>query len=253
MKNNLIFALTGLVAIALIAGCNQKTPPAQQKGAAASPAVAQKAQNNGISGKVVKTMDAGAYTYVQIDTGKKKVWAATPKTALKVGEAIVIPEGLAMKNYHSKTLNRTFDLVYFANGILQGGSGQALASQQPPQEHPRIDAEKAAKNMDFSGLKKAKGGMTVGQIFADKAELAGKQVVVRAKVVKYTPQVMGKNWLHIEDGTGKAGAKDLTVTTTTSAKVGDTVLVSGPITLDKDFGYGYKYAVIMQGAKVKVE
>ncbi|HKK00777.1 MAG TPA: hypothetical protein VJ955_01300, partial [Desulfuromonadales bacterium] len=92
-----------------------------------------------------------------------------------------------------------------------------------------------------------------GQIFTDKGKLAGKQVVVRGKVVKYTQQVMGKNWLHIEDGTGKAGAKDLTVTTTASAKLGDTVLVSGPITLNKDFGYGYKYDVIMQNAKVKVE
>ncbi len=64
------------------------------------------------------------------------------------------------------------------------------------------------------GIKKAEGGKTVGEIFADKDQLAGKQVVVRAKVVKYNPQIMGKNWLHMEDGTGKAGSNDLTVTTT---------------------------------------
>jgi hypothetical protein len=78
-------------------------------------------------------------------------------------------------------------------------------------------------------------------------------VVVRAKVVKYNPQIMGKNWLHLEDGTGKAGSNDLTVTTNGEAKVGDTVLVTGVVTTNKDFGAGYKYDVILEDANVKVE
>lgn len=97
--------------------------------------------------------------------------------------------------------------------------------------------------------------MTVGEIYSGKADLAGKPVTLRAKVVKYNPQIMGKNWLHLQDGSGddKAGTNDLTVTSKTTAKVGDTVLVKGPLTLDKDFGYGYKYKVIIEDAKVSVE
>ena len=74
-------------------------------------------------------------------------------------------------------------------------------------------------------------------------------------MVKFNQQIMGKNWLHIRDGSGEADAKtnDLTVTTGVTAKVGDTVLVTGKLVLDKDFGYGYKYAVIIEDAKVTVE
>ena len=66
---------------------------------------------------------------------------------------------------------------------------------------------------------------------------------------------MGKNWLHIRDGSGSADKSDndLTVTTSTPAKLGDTVLVTGLVSLNKDFGAGYKYTVILDDAKVTVE
>ena len=76
---------------------------------------------------------------------------------------------------------------------------------------------------------------------------------MRGKVVKFSPQIMGKNWIHVQDGTGAAGTNDLTVTTLDEAKVGDTVLVTGKITLNKDFGMGYKYDLIIEDGKVKVE
>jgi hypothetical protein len=64
---------------------------------------------------------------------------------------------------------------------------------------------------------------------------------------------MGKNWVHVQDGTGSSGSNDLTATTADTAKVGDTVLVSGKITQNKDFGAGYRYALILEDAKVTVE
>ena len=72
------------------------------------------------------------------------------------------------------------------------------------------------------------------------------------KVVKFSARIMGKNWLHIQDGSGDtvAGTNDLTVTTNVVAKAGDTVLVSGKLAINKDFGYGYKYDVIIEDAKV---
>ncbi|MGW8313899.1 MAG: nucleotide-binding protein, partial [Desulfuromonadales bacterium] len=76
---------------------------------------------------------------------------------------------------------------------------------------------------------------------------------VRGKVVKFSPQIMGKNWIHIQDGTGEAGSNDLTVTTNTTANVGDTVVISGTLTADKDFGYGYQYSVLVEDAEVATE
>ena len=124
----------------------------------------------------------------------------------------------------------------------------------PPGRGPTTGSTTMGR-VDVSGVEKAEGGMTVGELFARKAELAGKEVTLRAKVVKFTPQVMGKNWLHVQDGSGdaKAATHDLTVTTNVTAKVGDTVLITGPVTLEKDFGAGYRYDVIIEDAKVTAE
>ena len=78
---------------------------------------------------------------------------------------------------------------------------------------------------------------------------------MRGKVVKYNAMIMGKNWLHLRDGSGSddKSNNDLTVTTATPAKLGDTVLVTGNVSTNRDFGAGYKYTVILEDAKVTVE
>jgi hypothetical protein len=107
--------------------------------------------------------------------------------------------------------------------------------------------------IDVSEVEKAKDGKTVAEIFAGKEDLAGKQVLVRGKVVKFLPQIMGKNWLHLQDGSGSEGTNDLTVTTTAMAEVGDLVLVNGKVSVNRDFGYGYSYQVLLEDAAITVE
>ncbi len=118
-----------------------------------------------------------------------------------------------------------------------------------PEGHPAPQATA----VEITGVAKAAGGKTVGEIFAATADLAGKEVLFRGKVVKFNSGIMGKNWLHVQDGSGAAGTNDLTVTTDAVAKVGDTVLVKGVLGTDKDFGFGYKYAVIVEDAAITVE
>lgn len=250
VKKQHTLILVGLIALALAGGCKEKTPEAteQQKPAAAAPAAQAK------SGTVTETMNSGGYTYVQVDTGTEKIWAAAPKFQVKEGDAVVVPEGMPMANYHSKTLDRDFELVYFVDSVMVGGEQAAAGNASMPEGHPPITAPDAGQgSVDLSGIEKAEGGKTVAEIFSTKDELSGKEVTVRGKVVKFSPEIMGKNWLHLQDGSGENGTNDLTVTTSAMAKVGDTVLVSGPVTTDKDFGYGYKYDVIVEDAKVTVE
>jgi hypothetical protein len=110
-----------------------------------------------------------------------------------------------------------------------------------------------AATVELSNIAKAEGGQTVGELFSKKGELAGKEVAVRGRVVKYTPAVMGKNWMHVQDGSGSAGTNDLTVSTNATAAVGNTVLVRGKLSTDKDLGFGYKYDVLIEDATVTVE
>jgi hypothetical protein len=118
--------------------------------------------------------------------------------------------------------------------------------------HPQPSAADVV--VDLSGIEKAEGGQTVAEIFAAQDQLGGETVLIRAKVVKVNAGIMDRNWLHIRDGSGEAGTNDLTVTTTdTVPSVGDTVLVSGTLGLNRDFGMGYMYPVIVEDAKVTVE
>jgi hypothetical protein len=278
-----LFTLMSVIALslALVAcGEQQKAPevvkPSVQP-AAPAPAAPQKAASPAKSGKVIETMNAAGYTYVQVDTGTEKFWAAAPETAVKVGDTVAVPEGMPMPNFQSKALNRTFDVVYFVPALMVNGA--APASGTLPPGHPptagtpamggkpgapgmpatpatpptTTGAPKvtAPANINLKGI--AKADQTVADVFAKKTELSGKPVKVRGKVVKFSPDIMGKNWLHIQDGSGQSGANDLTVTTMATAKPGDTVVISGKLAVAKDFGYGYKYDVIVEDAQVTKE
>ena len=128
----------------------------------------------------------------------------------------------------------------------------ATTPTMPPGEtHP---APAPAETVDLAGIAKAEGGKTVAEVFAEKDQLAGKPVTFRGKVVKTNANIMGKNWLHVRDGSGADGTNDLTVTTAGAIpNVGDTVVVTGPVVLNKDFGMGYVYDVLIEDAQVTVE
>jgi hypothetical protein len=254
MKISLFLMLAILAVSTIETSCRAKTTDTTHV-LETSPAAMLKPAEKVYSGIVVETMNTAGYTYVQIDTGKEKVWAAAPEFKVKVGDKVNFPMGSKMVNYQSKTLNRSFDAVYFVTKVTVEGEEQGL--DQLPPSHPAINssgsAGQPAAEIDFSGIKKPEGGTTVSEIYAKKNELAGKEVSIRGKVIKFNANIMGKNWIHIRDGSGVEGTNDLTVTTNIVLKVGDTVLVKGIVVLDKDFGSGYSYKIIIEDAKVTVE
>ena len=121
-----------------------------------------------------------------------------------------------------------------------------------PANHPQA---RPTGEVDLTGILQAEGGKSVADVFTEKSALANQKVVVRGKVVKTNAGIMNKDWVHIRDGSGEEGTNDLTVTTTSQPlpNVGDTVVVTGTVVLDKDFGMGYQYPVVIEDAKVKIE
>jgi hypothetical protein len=257
VKRILVFLAVSVAVLTLSACSKEEAPKVEAPAAQAQAPAAAKAA--GITGTVLETMNAAGYTYVQVDDGQKKVWAAAPEFSVAVGDNVIVPDGMPMNNYHSKSLDRDFEVVYFVDAILNPNSAAAAtpaADAAMPDGHPNTQVTAAAAAaVDLTGIAKATDGKTVAEVNAGKADLSGKEIALRGKVVKYNAQIMGKNWLHVQDGSGAAadGSNDITVTTTTEAKVGDTVLLTGKVSLDKDFGYGYKYALIIEDAKVTVE
>jgi membrane protein implicated in regulation of membrane protease activity len=251
MKGLSSFLLFSLLALTLVT--HTMAVPAAEK--QPPPPAAPASETAGFQGTVIETINSAGYTYVNVDTGKDKIWAAAPETPVKKGDKVTIPPGMLMRNHHSKTLNRTFDAVYFVSNIAVSGmkppEGKS-ASDNMDMVHGRNIASTPA-DITFSGITKPEGGKTVNEIYLQRDRLSGKDVILRGKVVKFSRQIMGKNWMHVQDGTGDKGANDLTITTAVSAKVGDTVLIKGVLTTNKDFGVGYKYDVIIEDAQVTVE
>ena len=142
-----------------------------------------------------------------------------------------------------------------------GLAAQAPPAIQPPAMQPPNDAVHmragAAKPVDVGNVKvpKAAGrdARTVAEIVAKGTELKDKTVVVRGKVVKYTPGVMGKNWVHLRDGTGSAsdGTNDVLVTTQDETRIGDVVIARGTVRTDVNLGSGYAYKVLVDEAKLQ--
>ena len=127
-------------------------------------------------------------------------------------------------------------------------------AQAPASAMPHPTPTEASASVDLTGIAKAEGGHTVAEVFAARTELQGKVVVIRGKVVKVNAGIMDRNWVHIRDGSGHEGTNDLTVTSTGAVPaIGDTVLVVGTLGLDRDFGMGYQYPVILEDAEVTVE
>lgn len=129
----------------------------------------------------------------------------------------------------------------------------ATTAAQPTPPHP-VPSAVPDDDIDLSGIARAAGGQTVAEVYAGKDQLAGQQVTVRGKVVKANAMVMDRNWLHVRDGSGAEGSNDLTVTTTGELpQAGSTVVVTGALAVNKDFGMGYQYPVIVEDAVVTVE
>ena len=227
-------------------------------------ATAGAAKDGVLSGKVTETMDAASYTYILIDTGSSKAWAAAPQFTVKVGDTVSVSAATPMPNYYSKTLKRTFEVVYFTGGVSINGATSTVAAAQVelpkghppttqvelPQGHPPTDRQAAPVSFDLNGIKRAENGKTIAEIYSDKDKLTGQTVTVRGRVVKFNPMIMGKNWLHLRDGSGTEGANDLTVTTSAPSKIGSLVVITGKLYANRDFGAGYKYGLIVEDAAV---
>lgn len=205
---------------------------------------------NTFAGTVMETMEAGPYTYVRVEANGREIWAASSKFLVAVGEQVVVPLDMPMESFHSDTLDRTFPLIYFAGAIAREGEMKPPAM---PAGHPPISGAGAAHGTaPVAPVEPAPGGLTIAEVWAGKGRLAGTTVIVRGRVVKFNPGIMGTNWLHLQDGSGSPanGTHDLTVTTPAAVTVGDVVTATGAVAVDQDFGAGYAYPVMIREAAI---
>jgi hypothetical protein len=281
-------ALSLVLVAGLAAGCSNKTSVEPAASAAAPAAAAQAGSDapaavaagvaggpQSFSGTVLETMDAASYTYVRVKTNAGDMWAASGQFPVAVGDRVTVPIETPMQDFHSESLNRDFPIIYFASRITREGDATPAASSAMPALAASHGGGAPAAGggamggmmggmMGGQGSKPApvvqkmpppEGGMSVADVWAKRASLAGKTVIVRGTVVKFNGGIMGRNWVHIQDGSGKAedGTHDLTVTCDVAVKPGDVITATGVLAVDKDFTAGYVYPAIIEGAKIVVQ
>jgi hypothetical protein len=220
----------------------------KQQAAPATPASA-----GAVTGRILETMNAGGYTYMRLGTPTGDVWTAVRETKVQKGATVTVETQMVAEKFQSGSLHRTFDK------LIMGVLADERAKEAPAKEvtaNPMSTAMQhmnSAVNVGDVTVEKAEGGRNVAETWAKRNELKDKPVVIRGKVVKFLGGIMGRNWIHLRDGSGSraAGNDDITVTTEQVARVGDVVTVSGTVRVDKDFGAGYQYAVIVEDAKLQ--
>jgi hypothetical protein len=251
----LLAALAALAARAA-APAFAETAPLRAGGPTAAPPPSAPARA-AAGGKVLETMNAGNYTYARVKTADGETWVAGPETTLSVDDAVEWPGGMEMKKFTSKTLGRTFESILFVDRLVVSGSSPSAAASSPAASGAAPHASLSGKTEDgakVGDIARLEGGLTVAEIYDRRVELDGKEVALRGRVVKFNAGVMDRNWIHLRDGsTSKDERNDLTVTSSGTASVGNIVVVRGRVVREKDFGFGYRYDVMLEGAAVTVE
>ena len=185
--------------------------------------------------KVTKTMSSGGYTYMKVQEGNNNYWIAMTQRDAKVGQSVKFSEQGWMKNFKSKTLNRTFDNILFASDVTSQKTKLADIK-------PNIMTSQYVKQ----------GTITIAELFKNRIKYAKKSITIRGKVRKTSEGIMKRNWVHIEDGSRFKNMDDIVFTSTGAVpKVGEVISATGTVAIDKDFGYGYFYPVIVEKSSYK--
>ncbi|MBT7151318.1 MAG: DNA-binding protein [Deltaproteobacteria bacterium] len=224
-----------------------------------------------LTGSVKEFLGGGGFTYILVESGGREHWVAVPETKVEVGEDVSVYDGRLMRAFPSKSLNRTFEELIIAPGLVgkaprAGGSSPHglsentahLKSTGRPAETPpakaSLGSDSNRNKQLLANIEKASGknSYTVAELFSTAAGLSGQTVRVRGRVMKVSKNIMGKNWLHIQDGTGDPNNKthDLVVTSSELPGKGQVVTLEGVLAADKNFGGGYQYPVIIEQGKL---
>jgi hypothetical protein len=183
---------------------------------------------------VTEIRHAGSYSYLEVqEKTKEKFWIAVSVTKeVNVGDMVRFQKELVAENFESKALNKVFAKVMFASNLQ-------FRTQTPSPFITKIVETSPYQTKDT---------LSIADLLTKRKDLVGKEVYIRAKVVKVSTNIQERHWVHLQDGTGNNGEVGRVVFTTKNdvPHVGDVVLALGKVSIDKDFGSGYVYPIIVE-------
>jgi hypothetical protein len=201
------------------------------------------------TGTVAETTESGGYVYIKFEDGQ---WIAANSFPVSVGDKIEYSGAMVMTDFHSKSLDRTFDSILFvsqANPVGGDGAGHpAMPMEGHGSQDMQIQKAAAVQSPVAGEIAALADGKTVAAIYAESGQLKDQVVSLNARVIKISKNIMGRNWITLQDGTGTESDNKLLATSQEEVAPGDLVVVKGTVNTDIDLGYGYKYAVLLEEA-----
>ncbi|MCW9064753.1 MAG: GW dipeptide domain-containing protein, partial [Ignavibacteriaceae bacterium] len=185
-------------------------------------------------GKVIDKIPAKGYTYLQVSENKNDYWIAVPTMEIEIGETVYFSRFMVMEDFSSENIDKSFDEILFVEDARKSPT---------PDEMKNIHSGATSTEKQDIKVEPLKDGITVKQLYGDKSTLNGKIVKVKGQVTKFNKQIMKRNWIHIQDGTGDENEFDLVITSNTDVQVGDIIIAEGKVAVDKDFGAGYFFPI----------
>jgi 5-keto 4-deoxyuronate isomerase len=237
-----ILLIMGCTLLLMSCNSNPKTIEADES----SPATAQaETESNEMKlHKVVvnEVLNTSRYSYLNVTEDENDFWIAIPKKEVEKGGTYYYRGGLKKTNFKSIEHDRVFETLYLVSDISTDPGMSGYAGGNP---HANI---KVAATEDNQKVSPPPGGITIAELFKNKTKYEGQTVRVKGRCIKLNNMIMNRNWVHLQDGSSSKNEQDLTVTTTDNVMLGDVVAFEGKISLNKDFGAGYKYEIIMEEA-----
>ena len=216
-------------------------------------------------GKVLEIKPAMGYKYLKIDENGKILWVAIANAPVTIGDKIGYDKKTLMKDFKSKTLNQKFKEIYFASDVYLPQKVTAPKSMkdilglssQKKDPHAGMGIGMSPQPADEKPAKPfvKKDTYTVAEVHMWRKSLKDQNITVTGSVYKVSKGIMKRDWVHLGDGTGNEQklTDDLVFTAPTSTvKAGDKIVAKGTVAVDKDFGYGYFYPVIIEKSTFEV-
>lgn len=244
------FSPSIIVLVLLLISCGSKPKVIQPTSTSTAAESAMSEDPKSIVHKVVieDFLHASRYTYLSVTEDDETYWIAVPRSEVEKGGTYYYQGGVRMHNFKSEEHDRIFETLFLVGGISElPNPGQYAGGQTD------IDMHGGKPEIVPQSIEPIEGGVTLSQLFAHKDTYGQKVIKVKGQCVKINRNIMGKNWIHLQDGSkgDSDNSLDLTVSTDEDVPLGSIVIFEGKIAIGKDFGSGYRYDIIMEEAVIK--
>ena len=188
----------------------------------------------------LETLETSKYVYVKVSEAGEQYWVATNKMPVAIGETYFYSSGLLKQNFRSKEHDRVFEKLYLIPSLVKENHGVS--------KRPAIAQKTAPKNTKSYSHEDLSDLVAIKDLVENPDQFSGKVIKIKGVCTKVNSKILGRNWIHLKDGS--LDSYDLVVTSRQVVQVGNEMVVSGKVTLKKDFGSGYYYDILIEEGEI---